>query len=53
MWIGENGISKYKQHCSIKYQENNILNLMCKPHTPDYIILTQSTINYRRTILIL
>ena len=53
MRIGENGISKYKQHCSIRYQEKNIMDLICKPNTTNYIILAQSAINHRRTILIL
>jgi len=28
MQIGENKISKFKQHCSIKYQEKIIIDLM-------------------------
>jgi len=51
MRIGENGLSKYKQHCSIKYQEKNIMDLMGKPNTIICIILAQSTINHKRTIL--
>jgi len=52
MRIREIGISKYKQHCQIKYQEKSNMDLMGKPNTTNFIILAQSTINHKKTILI-